>query len=50
MKKEEQELLEAKAELGELLFEEKRCQAVIKQLIPRINEVIIKVQELTTKE
>ena len=44
---EEKELTEAKAVMGELLLQEKQYQAMMQQLIPKINEAILKVQELS---
>jgi hypothetical protein len=40
------ELLEAEAVMGRLLLQEKQYQSVLQQLAPKINEAIIKVQQL----
>ena len=39
-------LLEAEAEMGKLLLREKQLQSMLQQLIPQINEAIMKVQQL----
>ena len=48
--KKDTELTEAWVEVGKLLLQEKQQQAMMQQLIPKINEAIMKVQELTSKE